>query len=157
MDRVRHFLFLLLVCAGAFPFSSCHHSSTPTTKRYPFTGRVVSIDGQDQTAVIDGNAVPGFMEAMAMSYKIKPAAELSQLAPGDSISADVVIVESDANAASEYWLENVKVTAHVSSPHGPGANRMPMPRENLAGILRASIRGNIPCDRLLLMSIFTAI
>ena len=49
-----------------------------------------------------------------MSYRIKSAAELSHLSPGDSISADVVVVEPDAknpDASPDYWLENVKVTS----------------------------------------------
>ncbi|HXW93479.1 MAG TPA: copper-binding protein [Terriglobales bacterium] len=120
-------LLMLLVSFGAF--SSCHRSNPPTTKRYPFTGRVISIDSTDQTALIDGNAVPGFMDAMTMSYKIKPSAELSQLTAGDSISAEVVVVETDAKNESpaDYWLENVKVTGHAPSPHGPGAYLLPMP------------------------------
>jgi Cu/Ag efflux protein CusF len=117
-NRTCRVFFIALVCGGVFLFSSCHKAKTPITKRYAFTGRVVSIDGQAQSAVIDGDAVPGFMAAMAMTYKIKPATELSQLAPGDSISAEVVVVESDDKneGASDYWLENVKVTAHGKSP-----------------------------------------
>jgi len=74
----------------------------------------MSIDNQSQSAVIDGDTIPGFMDAMAMSYKIKSAAELRRLSPGDFISADVVVVEPDAknpDVPSDYWLENVKVTA----------------------------------------------
>jgi len=120
-------LLILLVSCGAF--SSCHRSNPPTTKRYSFTGRVISIDSPDQTAIIDGRAVPGFMDAMTMSYKIKPAAELSQLTPGDTISAEVVVVESDAKGENpaDYWLENVKVTAPAPSPHGPAAYFLSMP------------------------------
>ena len=47
-----------------------------------------------------------------MSYKIKPAATLNHLLPGDSISAEVVVLATDPkneDAASDYWLENVKV------------------------------------------------
>jgi len=112
-------LLLALVCAAAFLSSSCRSASTPTTKRYAFTGRVISIDNQSQSAVIDGDTIPGFMDAMAMSYKVKPGAELSRLSPGDSISADVVVVEPDAknpDAAPDYWLENVKVTAAGKRP-----------------------------------------
>jgi protein SCO1/2 len=112
-------LFLSLLCAGVFLSSSCHRSNTPSTKRYALTGRVLSIDRQSQSAVIDGDTIPGFMDAMAMPYKIKPEAELSQLTPGDSISADVVVVEpatKNPDAPSEYWLENVKVTASGKRP-----------------------------------------
>jgi protein SCO1 len=122
-------LFIVFLCTVLF--SSCHRSKAPTVKRYPFTGRVVSIDAQDQSAVIDGDAIPGFMDAMAMSYKIKPASALNQLTPGSVISAEVVMVQPDAdsaNAAPDYWLENVKVTGHsnpapkaANTPHTPEA------------------------------------
>ena len=119
INRICPILFLAFVCAGGFLSSSCRRSGTPTTKRYAFTGRVISIDNQSQSAVIDGDTIPGFMGAMAMSYKIKSAVELSRLSAGDSISADVVVVEPDANnpnASPDYWLENVKVTGKRSSP-----------------------------------------
>jgi protein SCO1 len=116
--------------------TACHSKSPqPATKRYAFKGRVVSIDSQDQSAVIDGEAVPGFMSAMAMSYKIKPASTLSQLAPGDSISADVVVVESTAqsdNSEPDYWLENVKVTARATAaPASTSSLHMPSPGEDV--------------------------
>ena len=76
--------------------SSCHRSKASAAKRYPFTGRVVSVDTQAQSAIIDGDTIPGFMDAMAMPYKIKPAAALNHLLPGDSISADVLVVQPDA-------------------------------------------------------------
>jgi len=118
IKRTGGILCIVLVCGGAFLFSACHKAKTPVTKRYSFTGRVVSIDGRAQSALINGDAVPGFMAAMAMSYKIKPATDLSQLAPGDSISAEVVVVEPDDKNedASDYWLENVKVISHAQSP-----------------------------------------
>ena len=107
-----------------------HHSSQPASKRYSFKGRVVSIDSQAQSATIDGEAIPGFMDAMAMSYKIKPPAALSQLAPGDSIAAEVVVFESKSDAPADYWLENVKVTAHA--PTLPASSlHMPSPGEDL--------------------------
>jgi protein SCO1/2 len=99
-------------------------------KRYPFTGRVVSIDPQDQSAMIDGDAIPGFMDAMTMSYKFKPPATLNQLIPGDSISAEVVVAQPDEDehaAPINYWLENVKVTAGAKSFPAPPANALYIP------------------------------
>jgi protein SCO1/2 len=106
------------------------------TKRYPFTGRIISIDPAARSANIDGDLVQGFMEAMVMTYKIRPASDLAQLSPGDSISAEVVVVEHDPrddNADSDYWLENVKVTAHASPPPaaGPKAFHLPSPGEEV--------------------------
>jgi protein SCO1 len=122
---IRTNLVVALIFTGAIFFSSCQRSKAPTAKRYAFTGRVISIDTQDQSAVIDGDNIPGFMDAMAMSYKIKPPETLKQLSAGDSISAEVVVVENQNDSASDYWLENVKVTAHAktSSPAGGSAEK----------------------------------
>jgi len=81
-------------------------------KRYTLKGKVVSVDKNAGTANIDNEPIPGFMDRMVMPYTIKPASDLDQLQPGDSITADV-IVEPD-----KYWLGNVKVTAHSKTPAG---------------------------------------
>ena len=105
------------------------------TKRYPVTGRVVSVDTQSQSAIIDADAIPGFMDAMAMPYTVKPASTLNQLATGDSISAEVVVVQQDPksqDAVPEYWIENVKVTGHGETAKAPsGAPHMPTPGEDV--------------------------
>ena len=116
--------------------SSCHRSKPQATKRYPFTGRIISIDAQAESANIEGDLIQGFMEPMAMSYKIKPASMLRQLSPGDSISADVVVVDHDPrdeSADSDYWLENLKVTGHAAQPPAtsPKAFHMPSPGEEV--------------------------
>jgi protein SCO1/2 len=105
------------------------HSNTPAVKRYPLTGRVVSVDLQDESAIIDASAIPGFMAAMAMPYKIKPPAMLNQLAAGDSISAEVVVVQPGAGSdtASGYWLENLKITAHADNTPAVSATALHMP------------------------------
>jgi protein SCO1 len=111
--------------------TACHSkTSQSAAKRYPFSGRIDSIDLQDQSATIDGDAVPGFMDAMAMTYKIQPPAMLRQLTPGDSITAEVVVAAPDNtsdNAGPGYWLDNVKITAHADSVPAPSASALHMP------------------------------
>ena len=134
MNNPNRWIFLAaLILAGAFFASSCHRSAVPAAKRYPFTGRVVSIDPQEQVAVIDGDIIPGFMDAMAMSYKVKPPEILRQLSPGDSISAELVDVQTDDdNGRSDSWLENVKVTAHSKGPSAAGNSlHTPTPGEDV--------------------------
>lgn len=126
----RRFLFIAALFAALLLVSSCHRSKPAATTRYAFTGRIVSIDNRAQSAVIDGDLVQGYMEAMAMTYKFKPASVISQLSPGDSISAELVVVDHDPRDESteaEYWLENVKVTGHAKSPPAKGANSLHMP------------------------------
>jgi protein SCO1/2 len=97
---------------------------------------VVSVDTHSQTANIDGDMIQGYMEAMTMAYKIKPDSMLRQLNPGDSVSADLIVVDHDPRdetAVADYWLENVKVTGHVPRPPaaGPNALHMPTPGEEV--------------------------
>ena len=115
---LRHFLFFAL-CALLTLAAACNRAkSQPEAatsqsggKRYPFRGKVISIDKNASTANIDNEPIAGFMDAMVMSYPLKPPAQIEQLQPGDSITADVV-VDSD-----KYWLENVKITGHTK-PEG---------------------------------------
>ena len=65
-----------------------------------------------------------------MPYKIKPEATLNHLHSGDSISAEVVVVQPDSkneDAAPDYWLENVKTVTHIDPAPAAGANSLHMP------------------------------
>jgi protein SCO1 len=110
---VRVTLPLILLCTVFSLSVSCSKHGAASLKRYPFTGRIVLIDKANQSAIIDGDAIPGFMDAMAMDYKIKFAADVNQLAAGDIISAEVVVESKDKDSAPDYWLENVRVTGHA--------------------------------------------
>jgi protein SCO1 len=73
---------------------------------------------------------------MAMPYKVKPAATLSHLLPGDTISAEVVVAPRDtSNDDTEpaYWLENVRVTAHADTAPvaPPNSLHVPAPGEEV--------------------------
>ena len=131
----RSSILVLLFCS-AFLISACHRSQPAASKRYPFTGRIVSINTQAQTADIDGDLVQGYMEPMVMTYTTKPPSALRQLSPGDAISAELVVVDHDPRDEStqeQYWLENVKVTGHAAQPpaNGPKAFHMPSPGEEV--------------------------
>jgi protein SCO1/2 len=129
VNNARSIFLIALVLAGAF-VSACNRTKTAPAKRYPFTGRIISVDTQDQSALIDGDAIPGFMDPMAMPYKVKPADALNHLQPGDSISAEVVVLPTDPkneDAASAYWLENVKVVAHTDPAPAAAASTQHIP------------------------------
>jgi protein SCO1/2 len=93
----------------ALLLSACTPSrkaSDSNAKRYSLKGKVVSVDKQSRMVNVDAEAIPGFMEAMTMPYKVKSESDLEQLSPGDSVTADLIV------HADEYWLENVRVTRH---------------------------------------------
>jgi protein SCO1 len=137
MQGLCRALILGFLCVAVLSNSACHRTKTPANaKRYPFTGRIVSVDAKSDSATIDGDLIQGFMEPMVMSYKFKPASMLRQVTPGDAISAEVVVIEPDPgnrDAEPDYWLENVKVTGHEKSPpaQGPSAMHVPQPGEEV--------------------------
>jgi protein SCO1 len=75
-------------------------------KRYKLVGKIVSIDASQKTLNVDGQDIPGFMAAMVMPYPVLHASQLNGLEPGDEITADIVVNESDSSA----HLENIVVT-----------------------------------------------
>ena len=117
----RPHLALICLCALLAFSPACNRqksepsaaSSDSGAKRYALKGKVVSVDKQAGTANIDNEPIAGFMDAMIMSYPLKPATALDQLQPGDSITADVVVAEP-----GKYWLENVKVVGHSKPDAG---------------------------------------
>ena len=80
------------------------------SKRYHLKGKVVSIDQSGKMADVDSEAIPDFMGAMTMPYKVKPESELEKLKPGDAIAADIVVQDDN------YWLENIVVTGSGATP-----------------------------------------
>jgi len=106
-------LVMLAACGPSKPASAA--------RRYQLTGRVVTIGRPNSSMVVDADAIPGFMGAMAMPYKVKISTELDSVSPGDSIAATVVVQGND------YWLEGVQVTHHASAPPTAPASSMHFP------------------------------
>jgi protein SCO1 len=106
---------LFCLCFLLIFSAACNRAPSPSpqtaAKRYSLKGKIISLDKNAATANISNEPIPGFMDPMVMSYTVKPSATLGQLQPGDSITADVVVLPDNT-----YWLENVKVTAHSPTP-----------------------------------------
>jgi protein SCO1 len=96
-------LLALMAAAG------CAKRSEPM-KRYALSGKVIATDVSASQVVVEHKAIPGFMEAMTMSFPVKDAAALRSLAPGDEIAADLVV------QGPNHWLENIRVTKKNASP-----------------------------------------
>jgi protein SCO1/2 len=77
------------------------------TQRYVLTGTVQSIDLPNHQIEVDGDAVPGYMDAMSMPYSVPDDKALKALNVGDIIRADIVVEGNDSH------LENIKVTGHA--------------------------------------------
>jgi protein SCO1 len=108
-------LFLLTVCF----VSACQKPPTPKpsaaadAKRYSFKGKIVSVDKAKKKAEIAHDEIPGFMDAMTMSFPIRADWVWDELAPGAEIRADLVVDEK-----SDFWLENIGIIA-APNPNQP--------------------------------------
>ena len=91
-------------------------SSGQTFKVYKLRGKVISGNTARGEVTVNHEAIAGFMEAMTMPYKLKDPAILSELHPGDVITADV-LVSPDPNA--DYLLDQIVVVAQAKPDYLP--------------------------------------
>jgi protein SCO1 len=101
--------------------SGCHSSPAPTAasppqKIFSIRGNVVSTDTTHVN--LDAEAVPGFMEAMTMPYKVKDPSVISELHPGDRITAKL-LVQRDAAGFRDPELEDIVVIAQARPDYKP--------------------------------------
>ncbi len=100
---MKRFLILILVAALVLVSDGCKSrapepsTATPagSAKQYPIRGKVVSTDAARGEVTLDAAAIPGFMQAMTMPYKLRTPNILSELHPGDQITATLSVTDSD--------------------------------------------------------------
>lgn len=109
----------LLIIFVAFAATACQKSQTAPAsaeaKRYPFKGKVVSVDKDKKKAKIDHAAIPDFMGAMTMDFPIREDWVWDNLTPGAEVRAELVV---DSSADEPYWLEKVGIVA-LPNPDQP--------------------------------------
>src|SRR5579863_290662 len=100
-------------------------SPAPQAKRYHLVGKIVSIDKDKASVMVDGQEIVGFMAAMTMPYPVRDAKLLAPLGPGDEITADVVVTDDGA------YLENIVVTKKGDAKGPTGTSNPPKPGDNV--------------------------
>jgi protein SCO1/2 len=109
-------------CKRSGDSSSVEPAGTATAagelKTFPIRGKIVSVDSANGSVMLDADAVPGFMDAMTMSYKLKDATVASELHPGDRITAKLLVrkVGDDFEGA---MLDEIVVTAQALPDYKP--------------------------------------
>ncbi len=100
-------------------------SAASAFKTYKLRGKVISTHPATGEVTIDHEAIPGFMDAMTMPYKLKDAGILTELHPGDVITADLLVPQNaDANTILDHIVVvgqarpdyKPKVSYHVPAP-----------------------------------------
>ncbi len=111
-------LFAVVALAGCHTGhkTATDSAANPSYKVYKLRGKVVSINPATSEVTLNHDAIPGFMDAMTMPYKLKDPGILGELHPGDVITADV-LVSQDADA--NVLLDHIVVVAQAKPDYRP--------------------------------------
>ena len=127
----RPIAFMLLAFAM---LGGCRSRQNPDTTSagvtvYPVRGKVVSTDAAQGIVVLDHEAIPGFMEAMTMPYQLKDPSILSELHPGDVITADMQVSKTGEETIV---LDHIVVVAQAKPDYRPTVTyHVPIPGDKV--------------------------
>lgn len=122
----------VLLLAAACMLVGCHHTAAtnqatdPNIKSYDLRGKIVSVDVPSGVVAVDSEAIPGFMDAMTMSYQLKDKSVATELHPGDHITAKLLVYKSD----NQMLLDQIVITSQAKPDYKPAAvYHVPQPGE----------------------------
>ena len=103
--------------------AGCHSGGQNSTeaaassyKVYKLRGKVVTTNSATGEVTLDHEAIPGFMDAMTMPYKLRDSSIIGELHPGDVITADLMVSqEADADVS----LDHIVVVAQDKPDYKP--------------------------------------
>ncbi len=127
--RVVHSLplvFCLAVMAAAVACGSsggdaARFEASAKARRYPLTGVVRAVKPDDRTLTVAHDAIDGLMDAMTMDFVVQDAWVLDVAAPGDRVTATLVL------DGARSWLEAVAITKADSSSAGAAGGELVAP------------------------------
>lgn len=101
-------------------------------------GTILSVSAPDKTVTLKHEAIPGFMPAMTMPYRVKDPNVLTELHPGDRVTA--TLVDADER---EFYLDDFDVIAQASPDYKPPVvYHTPVPGETLPNFSFLNQSGN---------------
>jgi protein SCO1/2 len=127
--RVRRscVLLYLVMAAGCLGFSGCHGktgaaaTTGKASQAYPVRGVVVGTDPANNEVLLKHDDIPGLMPAMTMPYHLEDPSVLSELHPGDMITATLLADHDDAGPIN-LRLKNIVVVAQARPDYKPKVN-----------------------------------
>jgi len=117
-----HRIALLFVVLSALLLSACAH-------RYRVQGLVLDVNRNDKVMVVSHRAIPGYMDAMTMPFRVRSASELNSVKRGDQVEFQLVVKRRNSLAEKV----NAGTSAEVANVQGGAAPLpVPIPAEKLA-------------------------
>lgn len=121
-DAGRAILFSGALALAVSGLTSCHSAPsnqppqlTGNVKSYHLKGVIVATDPARGEVTINSEAIPGFMDAMAMPYKLKDPGIIQDLHAGDHLTANL-LVSDDASL-----VDQIVVTMQAQPDYKPTA------------------------------------
>jgi protein SCO1/2 len=120
-------ILLLAMATIAFGVSGCRGTAKPSTApaaaktaplQYHVRGTVVSTDAASGEVTLDAGEISGLMPAMTMPYRLENPSELSELHPGDLITA-TLLADHDADGPTNFRLAEIVVIAQARPDYKP--------------------------------------
>jgi protein SCO1 len=108
--KIRTVSFCLLLGATTAGLSACREPAPQATagaQRHEVKGKIVSADKANHKVTIEHEEIPGYMDAMTMSFTLLDDWVYPELTPGAQIQATLVV------DAGRTWLENPVITKIV--------------------------------------------
>ncbi len=109
---------LPLLCLLSLLASGCAKNKETDLVTFPLRGEVVRIDTAKLTLTVAHQAIPNYMNAMTMPFKVRDVKLLRPLAVGDSVQATLAV------SRTESWLEQVAVVGKGETPAPLTADQM---------------------------------
>ncbi len=106
MSGMRRFVVLLLLVTALV--AGCRRE--PEARSYALTGQILAVRPDTRELLVKHEDIPGFMPAMTMAYAVKDAALLTGRAPGDLITATLMVSPETA------WLSTITKTGSAPLP-----------------------------------------
>jgi protein SCO1/2 len=122
VKRLLLLLFLLASIPATAFLNGCHSAGAgssaapPQFKTYPMRGKVVSTNEANGEVTIDHQAIPGFMSAMTMPYKLRDTRILAELHPGDLLTADLLVSQTPDSAV---FVDHIVIVGQAKADYRP--------------------------------------
>jgi len=112
-------LLLVLLLAGCHKGQQAETQASTQTEYtvYHLRGKVVATDPSTGEVTVNNEAIPGFMDAMVMPYKLKDPSILSDLHPGDVLTANVLVPKVEGQG--DVVLDQIVIVGQARPDYAP--------------------------------------
>lgn len=103
---------LVTGCRGASPDAA--YEASAQAKRHPITGVVRGADAAERQITVAHESIPGLMDGMTMTFAVKEAWAATVAAPGDRLTATLVL------DGARSWMEGVSLSKPAAGAAATG-------------------------------------